>query len=174
MKNAALFSLLLSMFFLFSCSGNAEQQKLQKTIEATEATVDKENLESASALAKLYEEFANRFIEDDKAPVYLFKAAELYQNVGNFNKSIELFDYYVERYSDREEAGDASFTKGFILENNLNDVKLARKAYEDFLKKYPDHDMAKFVRQNMPTIGKNNMPDFVKELENADVNEDAN
>lgn len=160
--------LLLLSIIITSC--NAEQKKLQKVIEATEAVVDKENIESASALAKLYEEFANKFKQDEKAPVYLIKASKLYVAIGNYNKSIELYDYVIERYPDSELAADALFSKGFVYENNLNDKIRAKATYEEFLKFYPNHEMAASVKQNMPTIGKDVMPEWVNELDREDDN----
>ncbi len=161
---------ILTLFMLITglASCNTEQKKLQKIIEVTEASVDKENIESASALAKLYEEFATKFKQDEKAPIYLIKAAELYQTTGNYHKSIELFDYVTERYPDNEKAADALFYKGFVYENQLNDIKRAKATYDEFLKLYPNHDMAESVRQNLPTIGKDSMPDWVYELDKKD------
>lgn len=156
------------ILFIVVTACNSEREKLAKVIEATEAVVEKENVESASALAKLYEEFANKFKEDENAPVYLIKAAELYVATGNYNKSIELFDYFIERYPDDEKAADAMFYKGFVYETQLNDVKRAKGTYKDFLKMYPNHPMAKSVRQNLPTIGKDVMPDWVKDIDKQD------
>lgn len=164
-------NLLIALFFLLitivlGC-GN-EREKLDKVIKATEASFDAENTETASALARLYEEFANKFKQDEKAPVYLIKASELYVNMGNYNKSIELFDYFIERYPKHKRAPDILFNKGFILENKLNEISLAKKTYEEFLEKYPNHPSAKSVRQNLPTIGKDVMPDWVKEIDRKD------
>lgn len=156
-------TLLILTITFFAC--NSERDKLAKVIEATEASANKENIESASALAKLYEEFATRFKEDDKAPVYLIEASKLYVSIGNYNKSIELYDYVMERYPDSKLAADALFSKGFVYENNLNDISRAKATYEEFLEKYPEHYMAADVRKNMPTIGKDVMPDWVKDID---------
>jgi TolA-binding protein len=164
------------LFVLTSCllSCNSEQKKLQKLIETTEAVTDKTNVESAIALAKLYEEFANKFKKDEKAPVYLIEASKLYVDIGNYNKSIELLDYVIGRYPDSKTAAEALFLKAFVYENNLNDISRAKAAYEEFLRLYPNHEMAASVKQNMPTIGKDVMPDVVKEAETNDINEQEN
>lgn len=159
-------TLLILVFIVTGC--NSERDNLNKVIEATEAAVNKEDVESASALAQLYEEFANRFKEDDKAPIYLIKAAELYIAIGNYNKSIELFDYFIERYPDDEKAADALFYKGFVYETQLNDIKRAKATYKEFLRNYPEHAMAESVKQNLPTIGKDVMPDWVKDIDKKD------
>lgn len=154
---------------LASC--NAEQKKLQQKITATEAKVDKENIESATALAQLYEEYAEKFKEDEKTPSYLFKAAELYQNTGAYAKSIELFSLFAQRYPENEMAGDALFYKGFIYENMLGDVPQAKAAYKEFLGLYPDHKMAESTRQNLPYIGK--LPEWTKDLEKTSIDSSA-
>ncbi len=146
---------------LVSC--NTEQKKLQQKITATEAKADKENIESATALAQLYAEYAEKFKEDEKTPTYLFKAAELYQNTGAYAKSIELFSLFAQRYPENEMAGDALFYKGFIYENMLGDVPQAKAAYKEFLGLYPNHKMAESTRQNLPYIGK--LPEWTKDLE---------
>ncbi len=166
MRALKFFILVVLTSCLLSC--NSEQKKLQKLIENTEVVTDKTNVESATALAKLYEEFANKFKKDEKAPVYLIEASKLYIAIGNYSKSIELLDYVIGRYPDSRTAADALFLKAFVYENNLNDISRAKAAYEEFLRLYPNHEMVVDVKQNMPTIGKDVIPDSAKETEKRD------
>lgn len=144
---------------------NTEQKKLQQKINQTEASADKTNIETATALAQLYEEYAEKFKDDEKAPIYLFKAAELYQNTGTYAKSIEMFTRFAHRYPDNEMAGDAMFYIGFIYENMLGDAKQAKAAYKEFLAVYPNHKMAESTKQNLPYVGK--MPEWTKQLDST-------
>lgn len=155
--------IILSVVFLAGC--NAEKRKLKQKIEASEASSSKANPEMAMQRADLYIEFANKFESDKNSPVYLLKAATIYQEAGNFSKAVELYDAVSTRYPKKEfEAGSALFNKGFLLEK-MGDYPKARAAYEELINKYPNHEMAKSAQENLPSIG--TMPDWVKNLDSG-------
>lgn len=164
MKNLNILFCLLLSITLFSC--NAEKKKLKERIAIAEKKSADQNVESLSALAALYEEYADKFKGDKEAPLYLLKSAKTYTQLQQFPKSIALFTLLTERYPNSQVAGDALNTIGYIYENNLGDYANAKKTYELFLQKYPNHVLAPDVRANLPLIGKT--PDWVKELEGMD------
>lgn len=131
---------------------NAEQKKLQKAITQAEANTDRNNIESATALAKLYEEYALKFKDDEATPDYLFKAAELYKNTGSYTKSIELYSKLIEQYPQHESSAVALYNTGAMYEN-MGDIQHAKKSYELLIKQYPEHKMAKVAQYNLPYIG---------------------
>ncbi|HYG16824.1 MAG TPA: tetratricopeptide repeat protein [Bacteroidia bacterium] len=155
--------LVLSVIFFAGC--NAEKRKLKQKIEVSEASAVKANPEMAVQRAELYIEFANKFEKDKSSPVYLLKAATIYQEAGNFSKAVELYNIVSYRYPDKEfEAGTALFNKGFLLEK-MGDYPKSRAAYEELINKYPSHEMAKSAQENLPLIG--TMPDWVKNLDSG-------
>ncbi|MBT8232267.1 MAG: tetratricopeptide repeat protein [Saprospiraceae bacterium] len=100
------------------------------------------------------EAFALSHPKDANAPDYLFKAAEVAKSLRTFPKSLTLYDWIIEEYPDFEKAGTALFLKGFIIENNLGDDEKAREIYNEFLKKYPKHDLADDVQFLIENLGK--------------------
>ena len=44
--------------------------------------------------------------------------------------------------------------QGFIYENNLHSPEMARKLYEEFMKKYPNNELAKDVKFALDNLGK--------------------
>lgn len=52
----------------------------------------------------------------------------------------------------------------FIYENQLHGAEKAKKLYEEFMKKYPDHELAKDVKFSLDHIGKSD-EELIKEFE---------
>lgn len=161
MKAYTLLLLVLIGTLLPGCS--SEKKKLKQRIEAAEAKTDDANPESLSALADLYEEYADKFKKDEFAVVYLFKAGETQLKAGNYTKSVTIFRRVADEYPDHEMAGDALYFLGFIYEKNMVDLAKARAAYEELLKKYPKHARAEETKAILPYIG--TLPDWAKELD---------
>lgn len=159
---------MLAVFFLAGC--NAEKKKMLQKIEDIEKS-GKANYEVAVQKAELYEAYAEKFQKDEKAPLYLFKAAETNQAIGHYAKSVELFDLVAKRYPKYEKAGDALFYKGFVYENMLMDIPRAKDAYEEFLQKYPNHPLAADTRKNLPHLG--GLPEWAEEMIENDSNKDS-
>lgn len=87
-------------------------------------------------------------------PEYLYKAAEIARSIKTFQKSLNLYDWILEKYPNFEKAPTVLFIKGFVLEDELGQMDLARSVYEEFLQKYPDHQMASSVKFLIENLGK--------------------
>ncbi len=84
----------------------------------------------------------------------LFKAAEVAKSIRTFPKSLTLYDWILDKYPGYEKAPTSLFLKGFIIENNVGDEKKAREIYDDFLARYPQHDLADDVEFLIENLGK--------------------
>ncbi len=90
--------------------------------------------------------------DHDQTPEILFKAAEVAKSIRTFPKSLSLYDWIINSYPNYEKAPTAMFLKGFIIENNIKDDSLALKVYQEFIAKYPDHNLnddAQFLIENI-------------------------
>ena len=82
----------------------------------------------------------------------------------NFKLAIDNFKNIVSHYPQGKRAAEASFMLGFINANDIKDYDAAKKYYEDFIKKYPKHELADDAQYELETLGKdiNDLPIFKK------------
>ena len=83
-----------------------------------------------------------------------FKTGYDLYNTNKFKEAIENFDSVIKYYPDGSFAPKAMFMVGYIYSNHMNDLENARKYYQDFLNKYPDHELAKSAEYELATLGK--------------------
>lgn len=81
-----------------------------------------------------------------KSPDYLYSAGEIARSIRTLPKAMSIYDWLLDEYPDYEKTPTVYFLKGFMLENNTEDIEGAREIYNDFLVKYPNHEMADDVR----------------------------
>ena len=153
MKKILLLSLLTAIV-LFSCT-NQKESKLKKINELQLAMKSDSipNMEKSKELVTLYVDFATAYPKDTGAAGYLYKAAKL-SEFSNPKYAIELYDKIINGYADDKRAPDCLFFKAFIYDNNLKDLYNARKSYELFLKKYPNHFWSTQIPSLLKILGK--------------------
>ena len=105
-------------------------------------------------LLKTYQDFAKFYPDDSLAPTYLFKAANLCLNINKPKQAIELFDELIKKYPSFKKVPDCLFIKAFIYDNSLKDYVHAKKFYEEFLAKYPQHPFADDAKNSIKYLGK--------------------
>jgi TolA-binding protein len=79
-------------------------------------------------------------------------------------EAVEYFGKFVTNFSENERVPLALFLQGFIYENNLADMPNAKLKYEEFLEKYPQHEMAKDAQIALQNLGKT-PEELIKEFE---------
>lgn len=125
--------------------------RLDKKMEGglnVEKTVARKFIEIAEAYASLTD-------SPDKYADLLMKAAGLAKNMGEFNKSLQLYFKLNNRLPDHPQSKTALFMQAFIYENDLRDLNKAKTTYEEFLQKYPnDPDYADDAKIALQTLGK--------------------
>ncbi|MEP7264198.1 MAG: tetratricopeptide repeat protein, partial [Bacteroidota bacterium] len=144
------------------------QGKVQKQIEAKEKELLADSSLSpdrakANELIKLYISYADQFPDDTTAGTYLFKAGDIADRIRQPQQALDLFAR-VQRYQSNPKAAVALFLQGFINENELNDKVKAKSFYEEFLKKYPNHELSKDVRTTINNLGKTD-EELIREFE---------
>ncbi len=89
-----------------------------------------------------------------------------YENYNNekYQEALTDFKGVLEQYPESELASKAMFMVGFISANHMNDLEQAKKYYEMFIKKYPQHELVDSAKYELETLGKDieDLPIFKK------------
>ncbi len=98
-----------------------------------------------------------------------YEAAKEAYTKENFEPAIANFKNIIQHYPQGKRAAEASFMLGFINANDVKNLDEAKKYYEAFIAKYPDHELADDAQYELQNLGKdiNDLPIF-KQL-NADT-----
>ncbi len=123
--------------------------------------VDKE---LAQRYAFTAEEAASIRADPERSPKLLMEAAEAAIAGENFLKAVSIYDRVGKDWPDSKKAPQAAFMMAFTIENNLNDLPGAKKAYEDFIKKYPNDEFTDDAQAALRNLGKS-PEELVKEFE---------
>lgn len=160
------FILFIGVTSILACT--RPQEKLRKQIDAKEQTLHastsvQPDRAKSDSLISLYIEYANSYQDDTLSPEYLFRAGDLSIGTGNFTQAQDLLSR-VQRYQNYSKLPQVTFLQGFVAENHMGDTATARKYYENFLDKYPDHPLANDARAAIEHMGMS-PEDLIKQFE---------
>lgn len=140
---------------LFSCS-SPQKEKVKKITELEASVFDSTKLSLdknvANELVKKYEEYANEYKTDTISPMYLFKAGELAMSLNDGMKAMMLYKKVEQEFPDYKKAPVSIFLQAFLYENYLNDKESAKKLYNTFISKYPNHELVKDAKASLENI----------------------
>lgn len=109
-----------------------------------------------------------------ESPDLLMKAAEVSKITRTYKKSLALYDWIIVKYPDSPKAPLALFLKALMLDDDLNNIELAGKYYQEFIDKYPDHSFADDAKFSLENLGKSDA-EIQEYLENLNKqNSEAN
>ncbi|MBK8445137.1 MAG: tetratricopeptide repeat protein [Sphingobacteriales bacterium] len=171
MRLSTFLSIILLIATLAACrqpSATASRDDLLNTIKDSEKSMlDNSNaltLDTAKARVVMssYEQFLAAYPKDSLAPEILFKSAEYYKTFRQFDKSIANYKIISEQFPTYEKAPHSLFLMGFMNENDLKNLNEAKKYYQLFLQKYPQHDLADDVQFSLDNMGKT--PEQIMEM----------
>ncbi|MBN1998345.1 tetratricopeptide repeat protein [candidate division KSB1 bacterium] len=137
---------------LAGCGGKKKLTEEQLYAKA----VDYENKEMWDSEGEVLEEIITRFPESAHADSILYKLGISYaSNLKDFEKSVASFKKLVEAYPESKYVIQASFMIGYRYANDegIRDLDKARECYEQFLQKYPDHELATSVKWELDHLG---------------------
>ena len=174
------YTFIVALASLIACGGGnnnggmdrSERIEIIKGLE-DKAFQDVENFDTTMALALVnnYAKFAEENPEDDLTPNFIFKAGDLSMALRKSNLAIGYFSQIIENYPEFERLPYCMFLKAFIYEDQIGDLEKAKAGYEEFIRKYPDHDMAEAARFSIKNLGKS-PEDLINEFEqNRDTTE---
>ena len=140
---------------LFSCT--SPQQEKVKKINELEASVFGSsrlslNKNVANELVGKYEEYANEYKTDTASPMYLFKAGELSMSLNDGMNAMKLYKKVEQEFPDYKKVSVSIFLQAFLYENYLNDKENAKRLYNTFISKYPNHELVKDAKASLENI----------------------
>lgn len=188
-KSNFLFLCALSISILCSCSGNPGDKPDIKDTQKDSTLVENKPDNSKSGLLKrikqledtlyasekldkklgnraiaMYQEFHKYYWQDTISADFLFKAAEIADNMGFPQKAIELYRDCYEYYPQLSLAPYCLFRIGNIYQFTINDYVEAKLAYNDCQKEYPNSPIAKDARNLLNNVAKSDA-EMIKEFE---------
>lgn len=90
----------------------------------------------------------------DQSAQYLYKAAEVSRSIRTFPKTLTIYDWMIDAYPNYEKTPTVVFLKGFLLDNEMGKLDLAKASYETFIERYPSHELASHVKFLIENLGK--------------------
>ncbi|HTR81822.1 MAG TPA: tetratricopeptide repeat protein [Bacteroidota bacterium] len=107
-----------------------------------------------------------QYPEGKDAPAALYMIAETYQDgKHDYRNAVNYYHAFVTRYADLNSTPVAMFLIGFIYNNNLQMTDSARMAYEEFIAKFPNHELAASAKFEIDNLGKT--PDEIMAIKKA-------
>jgi outer membrane protein assembly factor BamD (BamD/ComL family) len=165
-RNILITVILLSAFFV-GCKPSrdksvSEIQKFEKSLYSQQTFTF--NKPKGDSLLQMYDDFITRFPADSLAPKFLFKAANLAITEGDGNKALSLLDQFIQKYPDNPKTPVCAFFKGYVYENVLKNMDLAKENYLLYIEKYPDDAFVKDAHMAIKNLGKT-PEQMIKEFE---------
>jgi len=122
----------------------------------TKGEVDKYGFNKNAALRYVdaCEAYALVYPDAPDAPQHLYKAAEIAKAIQTLPKLLSIYDWVIDKYPNFEKTPTMYFLKGFTLENDLKQDDAAKKVYEEFIQKYPDHELRDDIDFLLEHLGK--------------------
>ncbi len=159
---------------LGACNAPVSKEERQNKVKALESepfidTVTfKINTEQALKLIDEYAAYSKDFPEDELAPEYLFRAAEICRSIKDPQRAVEFYKNIVENYNNYEKTPYCTFLIGFTYDNELHDMLKAKESYKKFIEKYPEHEFVKDAKILLENLGKS-PEEIIKSFESASV-----
>ncbi|KAA3618038.1 MAG: hypothetical protein DWQ05_08305 [Calditrichaeota bacterium] len=141
--------LLLSLLFgLLACSKVKSEKELLADIQALEKE------EKVADAIKLVETFIRHYPESKDTPNFTSKLADLYILAHkDYHHAIDIHNDVIKKYPGSKLEVRSQFMIGYIYANELNELENARVAYEEFLNKFPDDELAASVKWEIENLG---------------------
>lgn len=110
--------------------------------------------------------FTKEHPADSNAANLIYKAADISAHIARFDKAVEYFDDFVQKFPENKQAAQALFISAFLSESQLKKKDKAKAAYKKFLAKYPNHEMTETAKAMLYQL-ENNLSDddMVKQFE---------
>ncbi|MBR1626059.1 MAG: tetratricopeptide repeat protein [Bacteroidales bacterium] len=156
----------ISGLLYISCSSQEDKQlQRQKDIKAYAEKINSNPIaltaSNADTLISLYESYINDYPDDSMSEYYLFQMHNVYAAKNQCDSALYCLNKIIKDYPKGKNVGAAYFFKGVVL----NDVCLNRdesiKAFEEYIRRYPNNPHVETARRIMQLDTMNNPIDLI-------------
>lgn len=126
----------------------------------------------AVALLDVYQAYARAYPADSLSPEYLVRAAGIQRNLKDPQAAIDLFDRIIRDYPNWKDIVVCYYQKGLIYQDDLKQLGAAKTAYEEVLRRFPDHvfgQEAKLMIDNLQYSNEELIERYRKQNEQAEA-----
>ncbi len=134
------------------------QEELQDQIKEMEKelfasqTLD---VNKAKKMIRLYDTYHKNYYKDFVCPDYLFKAGEICENIGQYNRAADFYNMCCNEYNNNFKLrGQCLFRLGNVYDYKLNDYIRAKDIYRQVKEQYPNTQLAKDAEAATKMMGK--------------------
>ncbi len=127
-----------------------------KTLEAADSIFNSNNInpKQIESLTQEYVEFYHQYPQNQKSADFLLKAAQNYFYLNQHEQGLSMLDTLRLKYPHNEASKNALMLKGFIYENELQQLDKAKASYEELIRVYPKDPLAKQAQLSIDNLGK--------------------
>jgi TolA-binding protein len=149
---------IISLLILLLIAGCSSKKSDKELFDEAQKNLKEDKVPEA---VMAFDELVNDHSDSELAPEALSQLASLYQNKldkslserENLEKAIELFKKLHDQYPSSNYAPSGLFMAGFIYANELQNFSEAEKLYKQFLKEYPDDELAASAQAELDNLG---------------------
>ena len=136
-------------------------KEMEKELFASQ-TLD---VNKAKKMIRLYDTYHKNYYKDFVCPDYLFKAGEISENIGQYNRAADFYRMCCAEYNDNFKLrGECLFRLGNVYDYKLNDYMRAKDIYRQVKEQYPKTQLAKDADAAIKMMGKSDV-EMVREFE---------
>jgi TolA-binding protein len=171
MKITGVVMIAVSALFLCHCTSDGKQPA-ENYLAISDSLLTKNQPEKAIETLSLIE----KYYPADTAMVIRSwdMTADIYaSSLNQYDKTIDYLKKIISVYPQSSEAPKSLFKIGFTYENMIKDITKARQSYEDFLKKYPNHELAISVSVSLEHLGESDEELLDRILKKNDLTKDT-
>jgi outer membrane protein assembly factor BamD (BamD/ComL family) len=131
------------------------KSKLNKEIMLLENETSKGyDVEKIEKLSSLYREYIDKFPQDSMVIEYLFKSGTVNTALKKGSEALLDFTTLIDKFPQSKYTAQAYYYKAFVYEDVIYDIEAAKTAYNDFIMRFPDHQLARDAALSMQYLGK--------------------
>jgi tetratricopeptide (TPR) repeat protein len=132
---------------------SALQIKRNEMVDAEQKLVKPEVVPVLTDMIEAYA-LALGTVNQVKTAELLFEAANANRAIGNFARAIGFYQQVADNQADLQKAANSQFMMAFVYENDMQALPQAKAAYETFLKRFPQNEMARDAQVALANLGK--------------------
>ena len=121
-----------------STQGIGKATAIGLAAEGVNVTLIARNEEKLKEAVTKFQDFANTFPDDERAPEFLLKASDFSNALKLPEKSGKILDRIIKDYPEYEKMEDIYYVRAVYLDFDLRDTTRAKEAYQTYIDKYPN------------------------------------